>query len=323
MGASPTLQLLCDNDASKCIIPGVYAIVGAASVLAGVTRMTICLVVIMFELTGGLEYVVPCMLVTITSKWVAELLGCPSIYEVHLSLNNLPYLDAKEEFPFPTTVAEMRQSLRRGIGRSGGAETSGSNAGPIESDGLVVLWNEIPLSLMKERVRQYGYKCFPVVRHEHSWEVVGCVSRLRAVKYIDAAESMRLPLSSIVLLTPEQVERQLVRDARLKGIPVLDWCSLVDSCTVHVTGDMPVQALIHVFKSLGTQHVIVTSGGCVTGIVTRKDLIHFLRGAPQGSNLGARSELLQSIRRSRDARATRDSCGATDPISTAHPSAQD
>lgn len=40
------------------IRPGIYAMVGAASVLGGVCRVTISLVVIMFELTGGL-YLMP------------------------------------------------------------------------------------------------------------------------------------------------------------------------------------------------------------------------------------------------------------------------
>ena len=46
----------CTDDVN-CITPGVYAIVGAAAALAGVTRMTVSLVVIVFELTGALTYV--------------------------------------------------------------------------------------------------------------------------------------------------------------------------------------------------------------------------------------------------------------------------
>ncbi|RVE60342.1 hypothetical protein OJAV_G00180020 [Oryzias javanicus] len=66
---------------ADCITPGLYAMVGAAACLGGVTRMTVSLVVIMFELTGGLEYIVPLMAATMTSKWVADAFGREGIYE--------------------------------------------------------------------------------------------------------------------------------------------------------------------------------------------------------------------------------------------------
>ena len=47
------LQTECAQNES-CIMPGLYAMVGAAACLGGVTRMTVSLVVIMFELTGEL-----------------------------------------------------------------------------------------------------------------------------------------------------------------------------------------------------------------------------------------------------------------------------
>lgn len=58
-----------------CIQPGLYAMVGAAAVLGGVTRMTVSLVVIMFELTGGVRYIVPLMAAAMASKWVGDALG--------------------------------------------------------------------------------------------------------------------------------------------------------------------------------------------------------------------------------------------------------
>ena len=50
----------CQSDLN-CVTPGTYAMVGAAAALAGVTRMTVSLTVIMFELTGALNYILPIM----------------------------------------------------------------------------------------------------------------------------------------------------------------------------------------------------------------------------------------------------------------------
>ena len=61
----------CEPDL-PCVTPGTYAIVGAAATLAGVTRMTVSIVVIMFELTGALTYVLPIMIAVMLSKWVGD-----------------------------------------------------------------------------------------------------------------------------------------------------------------------------------------------------------------------------------------------------------
>ena len=59
------------SEGQVCVNPGLYAMVGAAATLSGVTRMTVSLVVIMFEVTGGMQYIVPFMVATMASKWIA------------------------------------------------------------------------------------------------------------------------------------------------------------------------------------------------------------------------------------------------------------
>jgi chloride channel 3/4/5 len=56
--------------------------VGAAASLAGVTRTTVSLAVIMFELTGTLSYVVPVMLAVLVAKTVADSLEKKGIYDL-------------------------------------------------------------------------------------------------------------------------------------------------------------------------------------------------------------------------------------------------
>lgn len=60
------------NSKQHCVIPGLYAVVGAAAVLAGATRTTVALVVIMFELVGRLESIVPIMVAVMFAKWVGD-----------------------------------------------------------------------------------------------------------------------------------------------------------------------------------------------------------------------------------------------------------
>jgi chloride channel 3/4/5 len=69
--------------------------------------MTVSLVVIVFELTGGLEYIVPLMAAVMTSKWVGDAFGREGIYESHIRLNGYPFLDAKEEFTHTTLAREV------------------------------------------------------------------------------------------------------------------------------------------------------------------------------------------------------------------------
>lgn len=55
--------------------------------------MTVSLVVIMFELTGGLQYIVPLMAASMFSKWIGDAFGNEGIYDGHIRLNGYPFLD--------------------------------------------------------------------------------------------------------------------------------------------------------------------------------------------------------------------------------------
>lgn len=96
----------CDPD-TPCVIPGTYAIVGAAAALAGVTRMTVSIVVIMFELTGALTYVLPIMIAVMISKWVGDAFSRQGIYEAWIHHNEYPFLDNSEEMVIPDIPASQ------------------------------------------------------------------------------------------------------------------------------------------------------------------------------------------------------------------------
>ena len=64
----------------QCVTPGVYAMVAAGATMCGVTRLSVTLAVILFELTGSLDHVLPFSLAILVSKWTADALEPQSIY---------------------------------------------------------------------------------------------------------------------------------------------------------------------------------------------------------------------------------------------------
>lgn len=75
---------------------GLYAVLGAASLMAGSMRMTVSLCVIFLELTNNLLLLPITMLVLLIAKSVGDCFN-PSIYEIILELKGLPFLDANPE----------------------------------------------------------------------------------------------------------------------------------------------------------------------------------------------------------------------------------
>lgn len=68
---------------------------------------TVSLVVIMFELTGGVRYIVPLMAAVMASKWIGDAFGKEGIYDAHIILNGYPFLDSKEEFSHTTLAHDV------------------------------------------------------------------------------------------------------------------------------------------------------------------------------------------------------------------------
>ena len=101
----------CENN-SYCIDPGVYGLIGSAAMLGGVSRMTISLVVIMFEITGDVNYIVPIMLTVMVAKWSGEFLNRDGIYDEYIVLKEYPFLDNNASYRFSdVSKSIMKQNL--------------------------------------------------------------------------------------------------------------------------------------------------------------------------------------------------------------------
>lgn len=90
-----------------CVVPGVYALVAAGATMCGVTRLSVTLAVILFELTGSLEHVLPFSLGVLIAKWTADAIEPSSIYDLLTDMNSYPFLDSKVRPVFTTELGDI------------------------------------------------------------------------------------------------------------------------------------------------------------------------------------------------------------------------
>ncbi|XP_067644434.1 H(+)/Cl(-) exchange transporter 5 isoform X3 [Eurosta solidaginis] len=242
----------CDNG-KNLITPGLYAMVGAAATLGGVTRMTVSLVVIMFELTGGVGYIVPLMAAAMASKWVGDALGRQGIYDAHIALNGYPFLDSKEEFAHTTLAADVMQPKRN------------ETLNVITQDSMTV--DDVE-TLLKE-TEHNGY---PVVVSKQSQYLVGFVLRrdlnlalVNAKRLIEGIAG-----TSIVLFTSTAPIQNL-------GPPPLKLKKILDMAPITVTDQTPMETVVDMFRKLGLRQTLVTHNGRLLGVITKKDVLRHVK----------------------------------------------
>eukprot|EP00439_Symbiodinium_sp_Y106_P085435 s24_g28.t1 len=121
------------------IEPAVFAMVGAISMLSGFCRMTVSLVVIMFELTGELNYIVPFMCAVLTAKLVGDMMTA-SIYDAHASLNGYAPIEGQADIRFDTVLADITKP-----GVHTGSVKAGIEALGVPESCVAVLTPQAPL----------------------------------------------------------------------------------------------------------------------------------------------------------------------------------
>ncbi|XP_048041487.1 H(+)/Cl(-) exchange transporter 3 isoform X2 [Megalobrama amblycephala] len=232
---------------ADCITPGLYAMVGAAACLGGVTRMTVSLVVIVFELTGGLEYIVPLMAAVMTSKWVGDAFGREGIYEAHIRLNGYPFLDAKEEFTHTTLAREVMRPRR--------------SDPPL----AVLTQDDMTLAELQAIISETSYNGFPVIVSKESQRLVGFALRRDITIAIENARRKQegIMLNSRVYFTQHAptLPADSPRPLKLR--------SILDMSPFTVTDHTPMEIVVDIFRKLGLRQCLVTHNGSMTSDPSR------------------------------------------------------
>ena len=246
----------CEPDI-PCITPGTYAIIGAAAALAGVTRMTVSIVVIMFELTGALTYVLPIMIAVMVSKWVGDAFGKRGIYESWIRFNEYPFLDNNDDSPVPDVpVSQIMTQIQ--------------DLSTLTATGHTIK------SIHDILVTQ-PYRGFPVVTDSTKNTLLGYISRTELMFAIKAAAASprSLPLSTEVFFS-----HQPYADSN----STLDLRPWMDQTPITLNGKSSLQMTLSMFSKLGLRYVLFCDRGALQGLLTKKDIWYVLDSVDNGSS---------------------------------------
>ncbi|XP_013388633.2 H(+)/Cl(-) exchange transporter 3 isoform X1 [Lingula anatina] len=251
---APIFSDLCTVN-GQCVNPAMYAMIGAAAALGGVTRMTVSLVVIMFELTGGLQYIVPLMVTVMTSKWVGDAFIKQGIYDAHIQLNGYPFLDSKLEFEHTTIAADVMRPRR--------------SDPPLS----VITQDTFTVDDVETLLRECDHNGFPVVVSNESPYLVGFVNRKDLTLAINNAINTQdgVVAASVVYFTQHYTENVVVG-----GPPPVKLRKILDLAPITITDQTPMETVVDMYRKLGLRQTLVTHNGKLLGIITKKDVLRHI-----------------------------------------------
>ena len=280
---------------ASTISPGIFAMVGAGAFLAGVSRMTISLAVIMFELTGELEFIVPNMIGIMVAKWVADALEAEGVYDLAQTVLGHPFLDLDASMKLIARrqylVSELippEQTMRQitvEVG-AGGTVQYGILSKKLEQlkerglmdAGLVLTQNGgLLVGYLAEGELEYGLNILGGdCSTSTNVHLLG-----PSTGSLDPAE---MPASTFHLSTDDSaaVEDGRLSPGRRYGPPgedsELDLSAFVDRTPLAICAAAPMEYAVEMFGKLGLRYLIVTEEGTgkVNGVIIKKRVVSWL-----------------------------------------------
>ncbi len=243
------------STSSVCVRPSIYAIVGAAATLGGVTQVSVSLVVIMFELTGGLSHLLPTMVGILAAKMVCTLFDEDGIYDQHINLRRYPFLDTKHHLSYNAAARTiMRKNLK-----------------VIPELGATV-------GFLRQLLRDHKYYSFPIVRKQSDMILTGNIVRKELVIALERAMAdPHVSNDTLVSFKGEfdEADSPLLRQIAPGEGVMLNFARFRDRYLSQVRPDTPLSDVYDCFSALGVRMSFVTKNGELLGLISKKDLIAY------------------------------------------------
>jgi chloride channel 7 len=237
-------------------IPGSYALIGAASMLGGVTRMTLSLTVVLVETTNDITYGLPIVIVLIITKWVGDRFT-KGIFDIQIEAEKIAFL--KWDAPYFMRKLTARDVMTRKV----------YTFREIESVGKIY-----------QVLTETTHNGFPVVNEQQQF--LGLIRRNQLITLL-RRRAFTADGSVGQVLPPSVFEEDYPRFPGIDTVVLqpgdtkcyMNLTPYYDQSPYVVLRKTPLQRVYRLFRSMGLRHlVVVNKHNNVRGIITRKDLTY-------------------------------------------------
>ena len=221
----------------------------------------VSIVVIMFELTGALTYVLPIMIAVMISKWVGDAFGRRGIYETWIQFKEYPFLENRDD-PVPDIpVSDIMTRIEDMVVITATGHTIDSLGRFSPLLGSYGFYRFLILSLDK-LLQSQPFKGFPVVSDTRDAILLGYISRSELRAALDQSRNLdQMTECHFSSLPPSTSSFERYLDLR-------PW---MDQTPITLPQQSSLQLTMTLFQKLGLRYILFSTHGQLQGLLTKKD----------------------------------------------------
>ena len=239
----------------SCVVPGVYALVAAGATMTGVTRLSITLAVILFELTGSLDHVLPFSLGILVAKWTADAIEPLSIYDLLTDMNSYPFLDNKIRPIFTSELGDITPRVRP------------DRVIDISEESLIPATE---LRVMQQLLQMAGELDggVPIVKHGVLVGLIPAPDLEFALDKLDNEENTLCLMSPQVDWAAGREAQASMDDGENPQHDPSDFTPYIDPAPISLDVHSPMDLVYECFVKLGLRYICVLRDGKYAGLVS-------------------------------------------------------
>lgn len=245
-----------------CVTPGVYALIAAGATMCGVTRLSVTLAVILFELTGDLDHVLPFSLAVLCAKWTADAIEPLSIYDLLTDMNSYPFLDNKVHPVFDTELGDIVPRVRR-------------NRNIDISNAPLVRASELRQKLHHLHMAGELDGGLPILRHNTLVGLIPAPDLEFALDRIENEDNALCLMASDIRWNGHE-EAGDNDDSSVEPDPT-DFTPFIDPAPVALDIHSPMDLVYQCFVKLGLRYMCVLRDGQFAGLVHKKGFVKYIK----------------------------------------------